>query len=75
MCGELQNYSMQKNQVLQPVISYKISTAFENYIDGNFEDKDEFSKEGIVNIIDNQLAILGKNISNTYDKLENEKED
>ena len=54
---------------------YKISTALGNYIDGNFEHKDEFSKEGIVNIIDNQLAILGKNISNTYDKLENEKED
>ena len=54
---------------------YKISQTLTNYIDGNFEYKDDFSKEGIANIIDNQLAILGKNISNTYDKLENEKED
>lgn len=54
---------------------YKISQTLTNYVDGNFEYKDDFSEEGIVNIIDNQLAILGKNISNTYDKLENEKED
>lgn len=53
---------------------YKISQTLTNYVDGNFEYKDDFSEEGIVNIIDNQLAILGKNISNTYDKLENEKE-